>query len=82
MTPILSKRKSGNPKAHTTKKAERAERALQTISHAGTSFSHKHYVLISKLKSGELWALNHLSPTAKGSVTPLFEMWPPKQGGK
>jgi len=34
-------------------------------------------VFIAKAKRGELWALNHLSVAARGTITPLFEMWPP-----
>ena len=60
-----------------TKTALRIERAQVPITHAGLEFNHKHHIFIAKLKRGEVWALNQLSFQAKGTVTPLFEMWPP-----
>lgn len=60
-----------------TQKEDRAERALLPVLHAGHDFSPKHHVFISKLKRGELWALNFLPAAQKGIITPLFEMLPP-----
>jgi Beta protein len=61
-----------------TQKAVREARAEQPITHAGPAFGHEHYVFIAKVKRGEVWALNYLKTSTKSSVTPLFEMWPPK----
>jgi hypothetical protein len=65
-------------KKKTTQKAIRADRALVHIPHSGLTFSHKHHVFITKVKRGELWALNHLSVEARTAITPLFELWPNK----
>jgi hypothetical protein len=62
-----------------TQRAVRAARALESVPHPGLKFSNKHYVFISKPKTGELWALNHLSVAARATITPLFEMFPPKK---
>ena len=53
---------------------------VNAIRHAGHAFNYRHHVFIAKLKRGEIWALNHLSLTAKVAVTPLFEMWRPDPG--
>ena len=37
-------------------------------------FDHKHYVPIIKSKAGELWALRHLSESARKVTTPLLEI--------
>lgn len=68
--------KSTRPKM-VSQKAQRAARALEAVPHPGLKFSQKHHVFIAKAKRGELWALNHLSVAARGTITPLFEMWPP-----
>ncbi|MCU1285298.1 MAG: hypothetical protein JWO13_1648 [Acidobacteriales bacterium] len=73
--PMPSQKKSIPKKL--TLKAQRAARAKETSPHPGLSFSHKHHVFICKVKRGEMWALNHLTPKDKATVTPLFEMWPP-----
>jgi len=65
-----------------TKTALRAERAKIAIPHPGMQFGYKHQIFISKLKRGEVWALNNLSDKAKVAVTPLFEMWPPNPATK
>jgi Beta protein len=67
-------------KVKVTKKAARAQRALEPVAHVGLQFSHKHYVFIAKLKRGEIWALNYLSTTAKAATTPLLEICPPQPG--
>ena len=64
-------------KQKVTQKAVRAARALESVPHPGLTFSPRHHIFIAKAKRGELWALNHLSVSARGSITPLFEMWPP-----
>ncbi len=64
-------------KKRPTQKAVRAERALESVPHPGLAFQHKHHVFVTKMKRGELWALNHLSVAARAAVTPLFEVWPP-----
>jgi hypothetical protein len=60
-----------------TQKALRAARALEHVPHPGLKFSHKHYVFITRAKSGELWALNQLSVEARSAVTPLLEVVAP-----
>jgi hypothetical protein len=67
-------------KVKVTKKAARAQRALEPVAHVGFQFSHKHYVFIAKLKRGEIWALNYLSTIAKATTTPLLEICPPQPG--
>jgi hypothetical protein len=62
-----------------TQKSVRVARAEQPVTHAGLGFDHKHYIFIAKVKRGEVWALNYLKMPTKSSVTPLFEMWPPKK---
>jgi Beta protein len=75
----LSSKKTSDTKkspVKITQKAARAERALIPVPHSGGTFSDKHHIFITRLKRGELWALNHLSVTAKSRVTPLFEIGP------
>ena len=55
-----------------TQKAERAHRGLVAVQHPGLEFSSRHHVFIAKLKRGELWALNHLLSTQKGSVVSII----------
>lgn len=62
-----------------TQKSLRVARAEHPVTHAGLGFDHKHYIFVAKVKRGEVWALNHLKTPTKSSVTPLFEMWPPKK---
>ncbi|MGD0786598.1 MAG: hypothetical protein ABR898_01350 [Terracidiphilus sp.] len=62
-----------------TQKSVRVARAEQPVTHAGLGFGYKHYIFIAKVKRGEVWALNSLKTATKSSVTPLFEMWPPKK---
>lgn len=64
-------------KQKVTQRAVRAARALDSVPHPGLHFSTKHHIFIAKAKRGELWALNHLSVSARAATTPLFEMWPP-----
>ena len=64
-------------KQKVTQRAVRAARALDSVPHPGLTFSTKHHIFIAKAKRGELWALNHLSVSARAAITPLFEMWPP-----
>ena len=72
--------KKNSPKAKkATQKSVRVARAAEPVTHAGLGFDHKHYIFIAKVKRGEVWALNSLRTATKPSVTPLFEMWPPKK---
>jgi Beta protein len=76
---MLSSKKTSDTKkspVKITQKAARAERALIPVPHSGGTFSDKHHIFITRLKRGELWALNHLSVAAKSRVTPLFEIGP------
>lgn len=62
-----------------SQKSVREAYAQHAVLHRGNAFGYKHYVFIAKVKRGEIWALNTMKTASKAFVTPLFEMWPPKQ---